>query len=182
MLLRSQLVVTRVGGVPRGGVSHASSRCHCGGHALPGVAVSDDGPSAVPAGWLTVTEAAQQAGVPRGVVEGWIGNGHLPAVLIDGLRRVRAEDLAAVQEQTLAGVILAWRHDRQHFGRRLRSLREAAGFTRRDLAEASRVSPHTISRIEAGHYAPYAETVRRLARGLQIEPEQFVSGDPVGET
>jgi excisionase family DNA binding protein len=146
------------------------------------VAVSDDGPSAVPAGWLTVTEAAQQAEVPRGVVEGWIVNGRLPAVLVDGLRRVRAEDLTAVQEQTLAGVILAWRHDRQHFGRRLRSLREAAGFTRRDLAAASGVSPHTVSRIEAGHYAPYAETVRRLARGLQLEPEQFVSGDPVRET
>jgi excisionase family DNA binding protein len=146
------------------------------------VAVSDEGASAVPARWLTVTEAAQQAEVPRGVVEGWIVNGHLPAVLVDGLRRVRPEDLAAVQEQTLAGVILTWRHDRQHFGRRLRSLRETAGFTRRDLAAASGVSPDTVSRIEAGQYAPYAETVRRLARGLQLEPEQFVSGEPVGET
>ena len=143
--------------------------------------MSDDGPSAVPAGWLTVTEAAQRAEVPRGVVEGWIVNGRLPAVLVDGLRRVRPEDLTAVQEQTLAGVILAWRQDRQHFGRQLRSLREAAGFTRRDLAAASGVSPHTVSRIEAGHYAPYAETLRRLARGLQLEPEQFVSEEPVGE-
>ena len=169
------------GGVPHGGGSYALSRCLCSGHAPPGVAVSDDGPSAVTAGWLTVTAAAQQAAVPRGVVEGWIVNGHLPAVLVDGLRRVCPADLAAVQEQSLAGVILAWRHDRQHVGRRLRSLREAAGLTPRALAEASGVSRDTIVRIETGRYAPYAETVRRLARSLHLEPQQFVSGEPDGE-
>jgi excisionase family DNA binding protein len=141
--------------------------------------VSDRGSPAA-ARVLTVTEAARQAGVPRGVVEGWITNDHLPTVLIDGLRRICPQDLAVVQDRALAGVILTWRRDRQHFERRLRSLRETAGLDAAELAAASGVSPHTIARIEAGRYAPYAATVRRLARGLQLEPEQFVGADPVG--
>jgi transcriptional regulator with XRE-family HTH domain len=64
---------------------------------------------------------------------------------------------------------------------RLRALREAAGMDQLDLAAASGVSHHTIVRIEAGRYAPRAETVRRLAHGLQIEPERFVSREPVGQ-
>ncbi len=64
---------------------------------------------------------------------------------------------------------------------RLRALREAAGMEQLDLAAASGVSQHTIMRIEAGRYAPRAETVLRLAHGLQIEPERFVSREPVGQ-
>ena len=156
-----------------------STRADPGRHALPGGAERDDRPSA--AEMLTVTEAARQAAVPRGVVEGWIANGHLPFVLVDRRRRVRPEDLALVQERALVGVILAWRHDRLGVGMRLRVLRETAGLTRGDLAVASGVDRYTIVRIETGRYAPYAETVRRLARGLQIAPARFVSPDPVEE-
>ena len=144
--------------------------------------MSAGGPSAVAAGLLTVAAAARQAGVPRGIVEGWITNGHLPAVLVDHRRRVRTEELAAVQARALVGVVLAWRRDRQRVGMRLQALREAAGMNQRELAATSGVSHRTIMRIEAGRFAPYAETVRRLACALQIEPERFFTRDPVGQT
>ena len=72
-------------------------------------------------GLLTVIQAAQQAGVSRHTISGWITHGRLPAVRIAGRRYVRPADLAATQAMAHVGdVVPAWRQDRRHAGWRLR--------------------------------------------------------------
>jgi excisionase family DNA binding protein len=135
-------------------------------------------PERTGAGLLNVTQAAQLAGVSPGTVSSWITRGQLPAVRIDGRRVVRAEDLAATQARAHAGdVVPAWRQNRKRAGKRLRSIREAAGLNQQELAAASGLTHEHISRLEAGEYAPYATTVRALARALNVEPERFVARD-----
>lgn len=130
---------------------------------------------------LTVTDAARRAGLSRWTVAGWITGGKLPAVRIDGRRRVRPTDLAATQASAHLGEVLpAWRQERQRAGRRLRQLREAAGLTQLQLAAASGLTHEAISNLETGKRAPLAATVRVLARALGVEPDRFVSSDPLG--
>ena len=77
-------------------------------------------------GLLTVREAARLAGVSRWTIRGWIGRGLLPAILVDGRRRIRLADLVAARAVAHAGgVVPACRRDRRRAGRRLRALREA---------------------------------------------------------
>ena len=61
---------------------------------------------------LTVTQAAQRAGVSRYTVRGWITCDHLPAVRSNGRRYVRAEDLAASQVRAHLGQVVPT--SRQH--------------------------------------------------------------------
>ena len=129
---------------------------------------------------LTVTEAARWAGVTRYTVSGWITGGRLPAVLVDGRRRVRLADLAAVQVVAhVGGVVPAWRRDPRRAGLRLRALREAAGLTQLELETASGLRHETISRLELGDRAPHAESVQKLARALRVAPAQFVGEEEV---
>src|SRR4051812_3033834 len=87
---------------------------------------------------LTVSAAAQQIGVTRFTVNSWIRRGWLPTLRVQGRRSVRPEDLETTQAQIHLGeVIPAWRQDRERVGRRLRLLREAAGRSQLQLAEAS---------------------------------------------
>ena len=137
--------------------------------------VADDATPA-PAGLLTVAQAAQQAGVSRWTIGGWIAHGHLPALLIDRRRRLRPADLATAQAVAhVGGVVPAWRQNRRRAGRRLRLLREGAGWTQLELAAASGLTHETISRLEVGRRRPQAETVRQLARALRVEPARFVA-------
>ena len=132
---------------------------------------------------LTVTDAARRSGVSRFTVAGWITGGKLPAVRIDGRRRVRPTDLAATQASAhLGDVVPAWRDDRQRAGTRLREVREAAGLTQLQLAAASGLTHEAISNLETGKRAPQAATVQALARALGVEPERFVAYDQVGLT
>ena len=71
-------------------------------------------------------------------------------------------------------VIRAWRRNRPSAGARLRSLRLAAGLTQLDLAAQSGITHEAISSLELGNRAPRAETVRRLANALGIEPADLV--------
>ena len=57
----------------------------------------EDDPTAEATGLLTVTEAAQRAGVSPWTISGWITGGRLPAVLIAGRRRIRPTDLARLR-------------------------------------------------------------------------------------
>ncbi|MDN5324135.1 MAG: repressor LexA [Clostridia bacterium] len=64
------------------------------------------------------------------------------------------------------------------------SIREEKGFkSQRQLALASGVSPTTISRLEAGTQKPEPETLQKLAKTLNIEPEELLLmagfGNPV---
>jgi excisionase family DNA binding protein len=134
-----------------------------------------------PNGLLTVTEAAQRAGLPRSVVSSWITTGQLPAVRVDGRRLVRVEDVVATQAQAHQGAVVpAWRQNRKRAGKRLRAIREAAGLNQIQLAAASGLTHEAISRLETGKCWPYAETVRKLAAALDVEPERFVTRDKTG--
>jgi excisionase family DNA binding protein len=132
---------------------------------------------------LSVTQAAQLAGVSRWTISNWITTGHLPAVRSNGRRYVRAEDLAAAQARAHVGsVVPAWRQRRHRAGTRLRAIREAAGLNQLQLAAASGLTHEAISNLETGKRSPYATTVRALAQALGVAPEQFVRREPVGLT
>jgi excisionase family DNA binding protein len=131
-----------------------------------------------PPGLLTVRQAAQQAGVSRWTIAGWIAWGSLSAVRIERHRYLRPADLAAAQaRQHLDGVVPAWRRDPRRAGWRLRHLREAAGLTQLELAAVTGRTHEAISRLEWGRCAPMAETVRRLAQALRVAPRVFVDAD-----
>jgi excisionase family DNA binding protein len=135
------------------------------------------------AGLLTVTEAAAQAGVSPWTLRAWMASGRLPAARIAGRRYIRPADLTATQRVAHVGdVVPAWRQHRQHAGTRLRALREGAGLNQQQLAAASGLTHEEISRLELGQHGASAETVRRLARALQIDPERFVGHQPLGVT
>jgi transcriptional regulator with XRE-family HTH domain len=64
--------------------------------------------------------------------------------------------------------------DRRHMvGERLAELREQKALTLRDLEEASGVGADAISKIENGHRKPRPSTLRKLARALGVEVEDF---------
>jgi excisionase family DNA binding protein len=137
----------------------------------------------VPADMLTVTAAAKHVGLPRSIVSGWVTTGQLPAVRINGRRHVRAEDVVATQAHAHEGeVVPVWRQNRRRAGKRLRAIREAAGLNQIQLAAASGLTHEAISRLETGRCWPYAETVRKLAKALGVEPERFISRDNSGLT
>src|SRR5918994_7999086 len=136
-----------------------------------------------PSDLLTVTEAAGRTGLPRSIVSSWIPTGQLPAVRLNGRRHVRAEDVIATQAHAHEGeVVPAWRQNRRRAGKRLRAIREAAGLNQIQLAAASGLTHEAISRLETGKCWPYAETVRKLATALDVEPERFVARDSTGLT
>jgi transcriptional regulator with XRE-family HTH domain len=56
---------------------------------------------------------------------------------------------------------------------RLAELREKRGLTLRELSRMSGVSPDTINQIELGHRRPRPSTLRKLARALDIDIEDF---------
>jgi excisionase family DNA binding protein len=135
---------------------------------------------------LTIPEAAQRAGVSPWTVRGWIARGLLPSARVDRRRRIYPADLAAVAEAAqLRRVQPAWRRNPQRAGHRLRQLREVAGLNQQQLAAGSGLTHEEISRLELGHQAPYAGTVRVMARALGVEPAVFVGRTtlaPVGLT
>jgi excisionase family DNA binding protein len=131
--------------------------------------------------WLTVTEAAQQAGTSRSTVSGWITSGLLPVVRIDGRRYVHLEDLAAAQARAHEGAVVpAWRDDPRRAGTRLRARREAAGLSQLQLSAASGVTHEAISNLETGKRSPFASTVRALAQALGIHPERLIARETTG--
>ena len=135
----------------------------------------------VPTDLLTVTAAAERTGLPRTVISSWITTGQLPAVRINGRRHIREEDLAEIQARAHEGeVVPVWRKNRKRAGKRLRAIREAAGLNQIQLAAASGLTHEAISRLETGRCWPYAETVRKLARALGVEPERFIARDKTG--
>lgn len=128
---------------------------------------------------LTIPEAAQRAGVSYATIMGWIRSGHLPATLVRSRWRLDAQDLLATQAAThLGSVIPAWRRNPEHAGQRVRLLREAAGLTQQDLAARSGLTHEAISVLELARRTPEPETVRKLAQGLEVDPELFVGCAP----
>jgi transcriptional regulator with XRE-family HTH domain len=75
---------------------------------------------------------------------------------------------------------MAFPQDRRHMvGDRLAELREQKALTLRELEEASGVGADAISKIENGHRKPRPSTLRKLARALGVEAEDFFREPPV---
>jgi transcriptional regulator with XRE-family HTH domain len=70
---------------------------------------------------------------------------------------------------------------RLSIGAVIRTMREALGMTRQELAEAGsadpdqRVSVEMIAKVEQGRKAPSAKTLRKLAAGLGVDPLELSS-------
>jgi transcriptional regulator with XRE-family HTH domain len=58
---------------------------------------------------------------------------------------------------------------------RLRELREEAVLTVRELSALSGVSEDTITKIENGHRKARPSTVRKLAKALDVEPQELAA-------
>jgi len=63
---------------------------------------------------------------------------------------------------------------------RIRSLREARGFSIRALAEAAGVSPATLSQVEANQTSPSVATLEKLAHGLRVPVAAFFADSEEG--
>jgi transcriptional regulator with XRE-family HTH domain len=69
---------------------------------------------------------------------------------------------------------MALPEDRRHMvGERLAKLREQKALTLHDLEKLSGVGADGISKIENGHRKPRPATLRKLARALEVEVEDF---------
>ena len=74
--------------------------------------------------------------------------------------------------------------DLQQLSLQLRTERERAGMTVRQLAEAAGLVPSTVSRLESGLIAsPKPDHLQRLARALEVDVEELyaAAGYVVGE-
>ena len=66
---------------------------------------------------------------------------------------------------------------RELFGSRVRYYRKQRGLTQAAVAEASDVSPETITRIERGVVGVRFEAAERIARALDVPPAALFSLD-----
>jgi excisionase family DNA binding protein len=145
-----------------------------------GVVANEGG---APAGMLTLGQAAELVGVTRSTVSGWLSSGHLTAVMYGRRRYVRPEDLTDAQTKAHVGAVVpAWRQNPRRAGKRLRSLREAAGLDQIRFGAACGLTHEAVSKLEGGHNSPSAESVRKLARALNVSPHVFVGDESVGLT
>lgn len=130
---------------------------------------------------LTVAEAERWAGVSRDTINGWIKQGRLHMTLVSGRRHVRLADLAACRATMQLGIVLpVWRVDPVRAGKRLRTLREAHGWSQQQLALRTGLTHEAISKIELGRRAPLAGTVDALAQALDVPVERFVDQVSLG--
>ena len=67
------------------------------------------------------------------------------------------------------------------FGRRLRALRIERGLSQHKLAEIAGLDKNYITESERGFINPTLETILKIARALDIEPGELVSGVPSQE-
>ena len=57
---------------------------------------------------------------------------------------------------------------------RLRAIRQRRALTQRELAELAGVSLTTIVGLEHGADSPFPSTIRRLARALDVAPDELM--------
>jgi transcriptional regulator with XRE-family HTH domain len=61
-----------------------------------------------------------------------------------------------------------------YIGGRLRELRRAAGLSQEQLAQRASLTQTHVSRLERDISAPHYSTIFRLARALDVEPEDLI--------
>lgn len=59
---------------------------------------------------------------------------------------------------------------------RLRRIRQGAVMSQEELAERSGVARDTISKLETGRRGAYPSTIRKLAAGLEVQPQMLMGG------
>jgi transcriptional regulator with XRE-family HTH domain len=59
---------------------------------------------------------------------------------------------------------------------RLRLIRQGAVMSQEELAERSGVARDTISKLETGQRGAYPSTIRKLAAGLDVQPQLLIGG------
>ena len=59
---------------------------------------------------------------------------------------------------------------------RLRRIRQVAVMSQEELAERSGVARDTISKLETGRRGAYPSTIRKLAAGLEVQPQMLMGG------
>ena len=59
---------------------------------------------------------------------------------------------------------------------RLRRIRQGAVMSQEELAEKSGVARDTISKLETGRRGAYPSTIRKLAAGLEVQPQMLMGG------
>ena len=59
---------------------------------------------------------------------------------------------------------------------RLRRVRQGAVMSQEELAERSGVARDTISKLETGRRGAYPSTIRKLAAGLEVQPQLLMGG------
>jgi transcriptional regulator with XRE-family HTH domain len=59
---------------------------------------------------------------------------------------------------------------------RLRRIRQGAVMSQEELAERSGVARDTISKLETGRRGAYPSTIRKLAAGLEVQPQLLMGG------
>ena len=58
----------------------------------------------------------------------------------------------------------------------LRNFRQRAVMSQEQLAEKSGVARDTISKLETGQRRAYPSTIRKLAAGLEVQPQMLLGG------
>lgn len=64
-----------------------------------------------------------------------------------------------------------------NIGERIRSLREAKGFSQGDIEKRSGLLRSYISRVEGGYTAPSLATIDKFAKALGVQPYQMLLND-----
>lgn len=65
-------------------------------------------------------------------------------------------------------------------GERIRSIRQARGWTQAELAEAARLSSNYVARLERGELGPSLYVASKLAEALGVALQVFVSRSEPG--
>lgn len=63
----------------------------------------------------------------------------------------------------------------ERFGRRVRELRKARGWTQEELAEAADLHENYVSRLETGNQEPGLFVILRLCRAFDLPPAVLLS-------
>ena len=69
--------------------------------------------------------------------------------------------------------------DTPSVGARLKELRQARGYSVRELASRAAVDHVTVVRIENDHTEPHPRTLRKLAESLGVDVGFFYSVEPI---
>ena len=69
--------------------------------------------------------------------------------------------------------------DTPRVGERLKELRQARGYSVRELAGLAKVDHVTVVRVENNHSEPQPRTLRKLAEALSVDMTFFYSEEPI---